>query len=113
MRVAEHGVAAPRARERTTARGNQRDRPLTVMFAPYVDIFVLIDGGAIGKRLRVQVREHRPRLGSYDAAVVAAEGNALNGVEPGWTVLHEVRHELLQRELAFADCDDVRAARQI
>ena len=82
MRVAEDGVAAPGARERAAARGDQRHRALAVVLAPDVDVRVLIDGGAIGEGLGVQVGDHRPRLGAHDRAVVVAVGDALD-VWPG------------------------------
>src|SRR5216683_7992469 len=100
-------MAAPRTRERTAPRGDQRDRAHAVMLAPDVHVGVLIDRGAIGEGLAVQVGDHRPWLGAHDLARVVAEGDALNDAELARSVLEQVRYELLERQLAFADGDDI------
>ena len=80
------------------------------MLAPDVDVGGLIDRRAIGEWLGIQVGDHRPRLGAHDRARFVAEGDPLNAAELARTVLEQVRHELLERQLALTDGDNVGAA---
>src|SRR5207248_6885298 len=109
----EDGVAAPGAREWAAACSDQRHRPLTMVFAPDVDVLGLIDSCSIWQRLRVQIGDHGSWLGTHNGPVRIAISDACDRLQPGCAMLDEVRDELRERQLAFADGNYVGTPRQV
>ena len=84
-----------------------------MVLAPDVDVRVLVDGGAVRKRLGVQIGDHRTRLGAHDLTLVVAEGDALDSRKIVGAALDQVRDELLERELTFTEDHHIGAAREV
>ena len=94
----------------TAARGDERDRREAVMRAPGRQVAVEVDGGAIGKRLRVEIGQLRPRCASDRRRnTMPATPRDRLATANSARRLQQDRQQLLERLLAFANDDDVGA----
>src|SRR5690606_36806899 len=110
--VAENGVAAPRARVRASACGDERDGAAPVMPAPRFQIKIQVDGRSIRKGEGIQILDERAR-GRRDDLITLLERDAGNAMKLLQTALDQMRQELAHGRLSLANHDDIRAVRQI
>jgi len=89
------------------------NRSTAVVLAPDVDVGLLVDRRTIGERLAIEIGNHRPRLGTHNRAVVAAKRHTEYPAKLARPVLQHVRDQLLEGQLALAQCHDVGATRKI
>src|SRR5271154_5883826 len=103
MGFAENLMAAPAAMVRAAARGNQRDRSLSVILPPSVDVTRAVDRVSRRPRLSVEVTYLFPRLGAHRHAIGIPKGNSGDIVQRLRVTRMQRRNQFLHREFALAD----------